>query len=590
MGAFFLYRTDADLDERSAREVFQKKGFQDPRVFPLARMTLWLYRKQLIEEDNYYFVDPQTAVFATGTIVYRGKSYREGLVSLLDDFQRGTLDFDEMIGSFGLIFLAGGRLSILNDRLNVHHIFIDEQATRLSTSFLALLASHKGPLALNRPALDEKLLTGYIVGPDTLVSGIRQLTDSLQRSTASPDLSFIAHPPEPKTVDYITGGLAACVDHEIAVLRRYFERIGPLARQYGPELGLSNGYDSRLVLCLSQSLPVPLAVHSHWTVGTHEAEKTIAEQLVAVHGNPLSVVKTRVMEEQSEEDLAAILADGLYYFDARNCYDMGAYSETYTRKYKIATLGKNRLSLNGLGGEILRNHLHTWRKRVRFRDWMRYHVYFTFAARILPDRGLQDLVYAHLLEKMTKILDVDLSNIVQRIDIRRYYSQLRMPECNGVNHNAQNQMVFYLTPFIEHTFVREAYRATPYIGTSGRFEAAMITKLDRRIASITSQYGYPMTRESWRHRLYAATKGYTPESWLNLRRSAGLKWQNPGQGRWEAYQRLRARSKTVREIEESLRAFAPEIDVEWCMREPMSQATAVFVGSFLREFQGHIRA
>jgi len=589
MGAFFLFNSDEPVDRDGVRAVFQRKGFTAPEEFSLGRMTLWLYRKQLVDEPNHLVADAGTAVFATGTVVYKGKPYAETLRTLLEDFRAGCLDQEELIGSFCLIFFADNRLSILTDRFNVHHVYLTEDGRRLSSSFLAVLASHRGPLPLNRLALYEKMSTGCVVGPDTLVSGVLQLTDGVRVRAGEDGYCFIPHAPRPGAVEFCTAGREACVEHQVSVLRRYFERIGPLAQRYAPELGLSSGYDSRLVLCLGKLLPVPLAAHTHWTLGVHEREKAIVELLSGVYGNPLRVVPSRRLEQHVEEDLAAILDDNVYYFDGRCGHDMGAYSETYTRKYRIEVLGDNRLSLSGLGGEIYRNYCFSSRKRVRFRDWMKHHVGFQVADRIISSRDVKEETWRHVLRKTSEILDADLSGTVDRFTTRRYFAEVRTPQSNGVNHGAHNQLTFYLTPFAEPSVVREAYRATPWIGLSGRFEAAMIARLDKRVADMPSHYGFPLTREPASHALYALLKGYVPDWLWLLRRRLVRNTTRRGVEELRGYREFVRRSRRMQEIDAAWRDYAPEIDLSWCVRDPFCKWNVVSVGSLLREFQSRIR-
>jgi len=587
MGAFFLFRSDELIDEAGVRAVFERKGFQPPKEFQLGPLTLWLYRKQLVEQDNYYFADPQTAIFATGTIVYRGKSYRESLRSALEDFRKGSFSLDEALGSFCLMFWIGGRLSIATDRLNVHHVFIDERRTRLSNSFLAMLASFEKKLAVNESALYEKLLTGYIVGPDTLVVGIQQITDALLETASTEEFTFVPHPPRPHEVEFWSDGFDSCVDHQIGVLCEYFRRIGPLASEFPPELGLSSGYDSRLVLALAKELPVPLALHTHATQGVHDLDRSIVSQMAEYRGCELRVVPTRPMDQQSIEGLDKILRDGLYYYDGRCAHNMGAFSETYTRAYKVEVLGPRRLSLNGLGGEIYRNYYFTARSRFNCRQWMDYHVYYNPLS--LPDRSLRDSLHEYVMDKISDALDSKLGSTLDQHTMRRYYSEVRMPDCDGINHNAHNQVAFYLTPFIEYHVVREAYRALPWIGISGRFQAAMIARVDPQLAAFPSHYGFPLSCQSWGHRFKAALKGGVPDRFWNWRRWFQMRVLGDGRPAAERYKDMKQRYPLLRECEEALLAYAPKMDLEMCARHYAQAPTCIFVGSFLREFAGRLR-
>ncbi|MGI0010424.1 MAG: hypothetical protein ACREAE_03385, partial [Nitrosopumilaceae archaeon] len=263
MGAFFLFKTDEVFDAQAARKVFADKGNITCKEFALGGLTLWLFGKQLIKEDNYMLSKNQSAIFAVGTIVYKAKSYRESLSSLLDDFEANRLDYDEMIGAFCLIFLKNRKVYILTDRANICHIFANSSHTMLSSSFLALLSAQTKKLPLNKPAFLEQLLIGYIVAPDTSVSGI-YLADALyQKKVKSQYYTFLSHgnnelKEQDNKIDF-----NVCVRAQLDALKAHYNSINLLATQYGVDIGLSGGYDSRLNLLLSNNLAVKPSAHTY---------------------------------------------------------------------------------------------------------------------------------------------------------------------------------------------------------------------------------------------------------------------------------------------------------------------------------------
>jgi hypothetical protein len=588
MGAFFLFQNGTSFDEQAVRAVFEKKGFGSSREFAAKGATLWLYRKQLVEDDNYHFADPQTAVFATGTIVYRGKPYRESLIALLDDYRQDRLDWDEIIGSFCLIFFVGGRIRLLTDRLNIHHLFIDDRRTRISSSFLAMLASHRERLAINRLALYEKLATGYIVGPDTLVLGIRQVNDAIQEATQGPPFEFLPHPQRSREMDFCSGGFNACVQHQVDVLRDYFRRVGALAAQYGAESGLSAGYDSRLVFALCGLLPVRAAAHTHSNGPHHADEIAIARQLAELKGRELTIVPTRPVEDQDEADRARVLSEILYYFDGRCSDNSGSFSETYTPSYRAGTLGSRQLTFSGLGGEMYRNHYDVASWKVDFEQWMLRHVYYDFFPEMLPSRDLRRELHEAVSAKMASELETDLVGSVEPSTIHRFYSEVNQPQCEGAVLNAHNQVAFFLAPFTEYSVVREAYKAMSCLGLGGRFEAAMIARLDEAVADVATHGGYPLSKEPLQVRLRAAIKTYVPNRVWNWRSRLRHRRLHIGNESLAAYRRLADRSPVMREIEEALTDFAPELQVQACVCDSTARGTAIFVGSFLREFRDHL--
>jgi hypothetical protein len=189
---------------------------------------------------------------------------------------------------------------------------------------------------------------------------------------------------------------------------------------------------------------------------------------------------------------------------------------------------------------------------------------------------------------MSERLGENLRGQVDLSMMRRYYSEVRQPDCEGVIPNAHNQVSFYLVPFIEPFVIREAYKATPYIGVSGRFQAQMIARLAPALAKIPSHYGFSFDNEPIGHRLYAAIRGYTPDRFWLMRNHIRIRYLDLGKYESEKYDELKNRSKLIREIEEALYDAFQEVDWRICMRHYAQRPTALFLGAFFREFQSNI--
>ncbi|HDN73900.1 MAG TPA: hypothetical protein ENG16_02605 [Archaeoglobus sp.] len=354
MGAFYLYHKEANIQVDDVKHIFAQKGFSNPKIFDFGRWKLLLYRKVLLNVDNFYRENDQI-ICCVGTLVYKGLGYRDSLKRLLQDFRAKAVCQEELLGHFCVIYWDGENLTLLTDQLNTFHIFTNENRTVLSSSFLAVLVGMPYRLSLNRIALCEKLSTGYIISPDTLVEGIQKINDEIasQFSYEKDGLAFLPHPPRPP-VDLHQGGREESLNRQIEVLRVHFQKFDRLNSEFHGELGLSDGYDSRLLLACSKFLSQKLSLHTHATKGVHDSTRQLVEKMAQTLGLELRVVRTTRLEEWPGERGDEILKDGLYFFDARCSYNMGALSEVYTRAYKTRVLGsKNRFSWNGLGGENL---------------------------------------------------------------------------------------------------------------------------------------------------------------------------------------------------------------------------------------------
>ena len=119
MGAFFLTKTGDTLCREQVKDLFQKKGFSSPSEFSLGPWTLWLWPKQLVNIPNWLDCGEEGRVFAVGSPCYRGLGYHDGLRALLRDAREKSIRFEELQGSFVLIFHYDGATRLLVDELNV---------------------------------------------------------------------------------------------------------------------------------------------------------------------------------------------------------------------------------------------------------------------------------------------------------------------------------------------------------------------------------------------------------------------------------------------------------------------------------------
>lgn len=588
MGAFFLYDSNDTGNIAAVKTVFKKKGFQSPRCFELSNgYRLLNYQKQLIMEDNFLVDEKSRGIFIFGTCLYKALGYKQTIRSLLNDYLNNKVDETRLIGSYCIIFDCKDAVEFMIDPLYMYRVFVDQNQSRLSSSFLAVLSARKKKSSINRLALYEKLSSGYIIGPDTLVDGISQINRIAPHEC-------LKHLPFHLRQTSDSAGIPSesckcfedCVVRQLNNLKTYFREIRALCDEYPVDLGLSGGYDSRLLLGIAASEKLPLHIHTHYQVGMHDKEGDvgIAQQLARLTGYKIDAHKTRNILSIPESEVKDILNDGLYYYDGRNSHNMGAFSETYTRTYKIKTLEDCRLSLNGLGGEIFRNYYFTATATTQTSQWMGLHIYYPNAWFALRDTNLRNDIKANVLRKIGAILDHNVTYRVNQVDIKRYYAEIRMPECDGINANAHNQVSFYLVPYIEWRIVNEAYAAIPFIGVTGDFQAAMIRLAAKKLAAVKSRYGFPFSGIPLKHRLIASLKGYTPPSLWKARNDFRIRYRSLGKRHHGDYKQWIRSHPTGQKIQAAFMDFVPNYDLSFATRDTAHRANVVFLGNFFMEF------
>ncbi|MDP8205236.1 MAG: hypothetical protein P9L92_01125 [Candidatus Electryonea clarkiae] len=582
MGAFFLFKNREDFNENAVKQIFFDKGFNLPREFNLEEMTLWLYRKQLVEEDNFFESETGSTIYSVGTIIYKGKSYRDSLAQFLTDFETCCIDVEQIIGSYCLIIYCGGKLSLFIDPINSYHTFINSSQTIISSSFLALLKAHRRKLKLNRPACLENLTTGFITGPDTIVEGIQLINGQLIKQIKSNLFEFPDFSIDMQLGSLCSNGIESCVRDQVDHLIEYYHQIEPCAKQYGVDLGLSGGYDSTLIFSLCDYLSVKPAIHTHWTDDSHSATKKSAEEIAATRGLDVKCIRTKDPDIMSEEEINSNIKELIYYFDGRNCQGFGFYTEVYTKSYRKRILGDNKLGLNGIAGEIYRNWDRNGYKKVNFADWMFRTLMFNSVKYAFRERKDRISNTNYIKEKTAAILGLNNINTIDNYTIRRYYGEVRSPYSHAVKSNSEHQLSFFLTPFGEYQSIRLAYKALPYLGLTGKFQSAMIKSLDGNVAdNITSSYGFPLSKEPLSYRMRGNVRGYLPFK-LQIFRDYYHDWHN--KDRFDHLNNVLAKSELIREIIELIQELFPEVIWERIFTDKYSIQHVVFTGAVLKHF------
>ena len=588
MGAFFLFRSGCALDLPGAGRLFADKGFAPPNEFRLGGRTLWLYRKMLPGPDNFCSDEGGASVFCCGTLAYRGLGFQASLVRLLADFRAGTVDKDRLQGNYCALFWDGRSITLLADAQNAQHVFMDDAGDCLSSSFLAVLAASPNRRRIDRAAALEKLATGCIVGPDTLVEGIRQLDAALLGSLPErAGIQVLRHEPFLPARDFHRDGFEDSVRRQVDALRRYFADIHALHAEQSGELGLSSGFDSRLLLALAGSFGAPIPLHTHCSGTAHDGEIRIVEKLARLRAHPLAKIPTRPMEELDEDRFAAVLRDNMLFFDGRCCNDMGSYSETYTAGYRKQVLGANRLSFSGLGGEIYRNGYRTPGGRFSWPDWMDAMVFYPFAREAAGGEAAMARLRRSIDRKVAARLGIEPPTRADLFLTRAYYAAVRMPDCASNVANAYGQVAFVLTPFIERAVVGEALRGNPHIGCGGAYEAAMIERISPEVAAVESHYGFPFSDVPARHLIQSGLRGWIPLG-LRHRRARRMNRDEERNPEWRRYRDHASASPALRDLHAVLGEAFPDADWSTALRHFAQRWTAISVGSFLKEFQSKL--
>ncbi len=512
MGAFFLYNTKQPIRLNAVEELFRAKGFDSPAVFDFGIWRFLYYRKQLMSQELFSATQGETSLFAFGTFSYRGQGLRKSLETILSDHLHGKLDRDTLLGCYCLLFCNKTDISILTDRMNLFHVFVNDDVTVISSSFAAVLKAGLNKYRLNFAAAIENILTGYIIGPETIVRGISLADVRYRKSFCCEGVKFMAL----SSCGQISEPLRfvkfdECVDEQLAELDQYFYSFRNIVDEVGGvDIGLSGGYDSRLLILLAKKHFAKLYAHTHFHHKTTSDETSAGAIAVALNVPLNCCAAVKQPEDMDVEEFERNLANTAAYNDGRVIHDYSWMSYFRTRWYRESVLRGLRFGMNGLAGELYRNHDNHVYQKVEVREWVKARVMNAHVAGAVDSKTLNNTL-DYILGKASATLGLNLSRQISRHETRRYFGELFSVYGAAVRMNIDNQIALSLSPFLDYGPRMSSYRVLPHIGWDGRFEAAMISRMDPSVAAIISSYGYGFDRPvPARQLLKCAMRGVIP--------------------------------------------------------------------------------
>ena len=491
MAGFFLMKNDdQSIKTEEALRAFSQYGLSVPTRYQLGEYTLYLYNK-LTAKEPYSIETENGFCAAVGAYIYKGLDYTLSLKTTLKDFSEGNLSLSDMYGQFTLILYVKSQIYMISDALSAKHFFADREYHFFSSLFFAAAAA-VGKVSVNDMAVYEKMMTGIIVSPDTLVNEVVQMNKEEQEKANQADcgVKFLLHPdiliPAMHNV-----GRQGSIHEQAKHIRKYFSVLKPALEEERVDLGLSAGHDSTLIFAaIASDYKDFIHLHTHSTGHVHDREKNAAAKMAKVKGLDITIVPTPRLDE-NDIDLKKLLSENLVFFDGRTSHDIGGFSATYRAEYRLSATDGCLTTLSGVGGECLRNHYSVKGKRLEAKEFFHDKIYNRSFIEAAP-QDLVDKVDQYHISKAESILKTELHGCVNRINLRRYYSEVLMADGQGNVIDAYNTVSKCIAPFLDMHVLTEAYRGLKYLGNCGEYESGIICALDSEIGTcINANNGYP---------------------------------------------------------------------------------------------------
>lgn len=525
MGALFLYHRETEIDTESVRRLYSTKGFSDPVICDLGNYQLWVYRKQLIGVNN--FVSNETGrVFACGSLFYKGLGYTESLQQLLDDFLGECINHSALFGNYILLFQRNreSEFTLSVDPALIKNVYFDGERKVLSTDFLAILESSQGNYSLNRIALVENLITGSLISPETYANEIHKV-DKInfpEIEKALPGVKARLFTPEIRS-DFTD--FKSAVEDANLKLDDYFSSAAGISEQYGANIGITGGFDSRLLLIYARKHIKRLSCNSFWR--TYSREYINARELAEATGLSFSTFEKSPFMKLSDESIPLIP----YLFFDGQIRSQNRWDEEFNLpEYNSQLISGSGVGFHGCGGEQYRN-ADRYLSKMRLDSFIRHEWLFRQSRDMFLNRSLRLDVFKNLEKKILRLLQ-PIRNKIDLAEMKRFQNEIWNTSNRTTRVNVLNQQQFYFAPFTEYAISHTAYGYVPYLGSSFRFQAEMMKRADPVLAAVTNNYGFNISEgEPLKMRLFSSAASLLPravlyKAYFLFRKFSGGRYEN----------------------------------------------------------------
>lgn len=490
--AFLIFNKSSEqLAPEKALALFSEMGFGTAVRYETNQYQLYHFDKILVEKPLYKITD-DAALFCTGTLIYKGLGFQESLDTLFDDLINDTIEEQEFQGHFGIVWIKEDQINIRTDAANVQNLFYDTDQQVVSSSMLALVYTFKKSFRLDRKSVIENILTGSLVGPQTLLTDVLRF----ENTTDIEWPGFKIHSnkvPAPDKIRQI-GNYQKTLSSQIAAVDNYFKKIIPFCKEFGIDTGLTSGLDSRLLFSFIKKHFDQYQTHSHFRK-VKDKELQIAEQVAKQRNIPHVVEPVKHPLDMTPEQMTETLEQGFLFFDGHIRMHAFWMEEYNNRGLRERVLNSLQMGMSGIGGEQYRNNEGMLWPKWNMRNFIKYKVFENISGDSFTSKAKEDNIIDWHLEKTKSKLNISLRNWVDMYTVKRYFNEVFIPGRLGARNNAENKISFFLSPFVDWHLSFKAYEAIPHLGWSNQFEMDMVNANDPALAAIPSDYGYAFNQK-----------------------------------------------------------------------------------------------
>jgi asparagine synthase (glutamine-hydrolysing) len=482
MGMFFLIRNLPKMERRTpaALRLAELMGFGEPKVIKSDEITLYLFPKlggstvEAIAFPNGDFAA------ACGTFLFGESLGVEALHKLYAAFSGDWSILDDAAFSFSVIVHKNGRTYLSGDRFGGYHIFRDAMLNVVSSSFL-IAAEFLDELTVLRQSVFEYVFNGVVSGNDTLVKELTLLPigAGLIFETGAAQLEQYRQEPIRETSQL---GRHELLEAALSVLNKRFEL---LAKLFGDKLtcALSGGFDSRLILALARRSGARPRLYVY---GKPDDKDVLVASAIA-HGEnfELDIIDKDSAPLVPVADFPDVVARN--YLATDGYHYAGVFNNGAERRESASRVAGGAIVLNGGGGEIFRNFFYLLDRRYTVRQ-LAWSFYSQFDPEICMSGFKSEHYYCHIERKVIEV--VGRADRLERPTVEWLYHRFRCRSWDGRVDTINGQYGYTGLPFLTPRITEIGASIPIRWKYHGAFQAELIARTDRRLASYRSSYGH----------------------------------------------------------------------------------------------------
>ena len=478
----YLARAPAALDTVLATA--RRGGLGAPVEFAHERYAVHYFPKQQPQIAPAALTFPNgDFIFSVGTL-FRGNLFgRAALERIYAEYDGTRSVANGCRGAFALVICRAGQIAAFTDPLGVYPVFYDRDFRAAGSAFLPI-ARALPILRLSPQSVYEYVFNGVVSGNDSIVDEIGLLPLNAMLvfgDRVSITRGQVKAPSEP---------LAATAEEAVEELRTillpYFATIVSL---FGNRVScaLSGGYNSRLLVAFLRAAGVSPLLSVY---GSREEEDIrLALAIAEGEGLVLDVVDKDAVTVPPEE-FAKVVEDNFFIADGYSWdgfFDNGA--ESRERRRRVAG---GVIALNGGAGEIMRNFFYLRGGAYTPRE-IAWSFYSRFDPRACTDTFNEEEYYRTFERKIADLVGATRVRL-SRVTIDWLYHLFRCRSWDGRANAVNGKFGHTALPFLDARVTDFASRIPSRLKNHGAIEAALIARIDPKLAAYPSMYHHPFDR------------------------------------------------------------------------------------------------